>query len=342
MLRRWFVIILACSEICSYNGLATGRPNPKQTCDTPERNALTAADFIYKSVTGIGHEVGVCRRDPSDIIKSGNIYFVWYTKVLAGSPLYPSGYFGTIWYATSQNGLHWTEQGEALGKGPSGSFDAHAVFTPGILVTKGKYYLYYTAVPDGFVNNDISDYTAIGMAESDSPHGPWIRSSANPIVKPSKDHTKFDSYRVDDSCLLVRKGRIWLYYKGRQYNRTPSQTKMGVAIAEKPHGPYIKVTDVFADHSILTKSHEVLVWPQGSSVAALASISKTIRYAPDGLHFERLRSVRNRPNAPGGYRPDAFTDSKNPRAMPWGISMMHGLDPYLRWFGMLIDGGEGK
>jgi hypothetical protein len=338
MLKRWLGIIIVCSGICSYNGLATERPNPTQTCGTSERNALTAADFIYKSVTGIGHEVGVCRRDPSDIIKVGDIYFVWYTKVLAESPLYPSGYFGTIWYATSQNGLHWTEHGEALGKGPTGSFDAYAVFTPGILAAQGKYYLYYTAVPDGFVNNNTSDYTAIGMAESNSPHGPWIRSPANPIVKPSKDHTKFDSYRVDDSCLLVRDGRIWLYYKGRQYNRTPGQTKMGIAIAEDPRGPYIKVTDMFVDHSILAESHEVLVWPQGSGVAALASISQTIQYAADGLYFEHLTKVRNRPNAPGGYRPDAFTDSKKPCSMRWGISMVHGRDPYLRWFGILTMG----
>jgi len=338
MLRRWLRIIVACSGMCGYNGLAGGRPNPEQTFDAHKHNASSTVDFIYRSVTGIGHEDGVCRRDPSDIIKSGDIYFVWYTKVPAGSPLYPSGYFGTIWYATSQDGVHWTEQGEALGKGPNGSFDAYAVFTPGILAAKGKYYLYYTAVQDGFVNNNTSDYTAIGMAESDSPHGPWTRFPTNPIVKPSKDHTKFDSYRVDDSCLLVRDGRIWLYYKGRRYNETPGQTKMGVAIAEEPHGPYVKVTDVFADHSIWAESHEVLVWPQGSGVAALASISQTIQFAADGLHFERLTSVRHRPNAPGGYRPDTFADSKKPRSMQWGISMVHGRDPYLRRFDMLTGG----
>jgi hypothetical protein len=334
MLRRWLGVIVVLSGICSYNGLAARRPNLKPTPGTHERNADTAADFIYKPITGIGHEAGVCRRDPSDVIRVGETYFVWYTNVLTGSPLYPSGYFGTIWYATSQDGFHWTERGQALGKGPSGSFDAYAVFTPGILAAKGKYYLYYTAVPDGFVNNKTSDYTAIGMAESDSPRGPWTKNPANPILKPSTDHAMFDSYRVDDSCLLVRGGRYWLYYKGRQYNNTPGRTKMGAAIAEEPNGPYVKVTDVSEDHSILSGSHEVLVWPQGAGVAALASISKMIQYAPDGLHFKRLRSVRNRPNAPGGYRPDAFTGRKNPRPMPWGISMVHGRDPYLRWFGI--------
>ena len=150
----------------------------------------------------------------------------------------------------------------------------------------------------------------------------------------------FDSYRVDDSCLLVRDGRYWLYYKGRQYNNTPGRTKMGLAIAEEPQGPYVKVTDVFADHSILAGSHEVLVWPQGSGVAALASISKTIHFAADGYHFKPLTSLRQRPHAPGGYRPDAFADVENPRPMQWGISMVHGHDPYLCWFGMTT--GEDK
>jgi len=327
MLRIRWIVILVGLGMCVESDLATGQIDE-------QINEAAPVEFLFKPVTGIGHETGVCRRDPSDVIKVGDVYFVWYTKVLAEAPIYPSGYFGTIWYATSPDGLHWQEQGEALGKGPSGSFDAYAVFTPGILVAQRKYYLYYTAVPNGFVNNNTSDFTAIGMAQSDSPHGPWKKNPANPIVKPSTDHTKFDSYRVDDSCLIKRDGRFWLYYKGRQYSRTPGQTKMGVAMAEQPVGPYVKVHDVFADSSILSGSHEVLVWPKGTGVAALCSISKTIQFAADGLHFKPMASVSNRPNAPGGYRPDAFLDVEIPRTMPWGISMVHGRDPYLRWFGM--------
>jgi hypothetical protein len=335
MLRNWWIVFVFCAGMCiaSASALKAAQSFAGQT-DEYKQSTTADIDFIYRPITGIGHEVGVCRRDPSDVIKVGDVYFVWYTKVEAESPLYPSGYFGTIWYATSPDGLSWTEQGEALGKGPKGQFDAYAVFTPGILAVHGKYYLYYTAVPDGFVNNNTSDYTAIGLAESTSAHGPWVKHPANPVIKPSTDHAMFDSYRVDDSCLLVRDGRYWLYYKGRQYSRTPGQTKMGVAIAEDPCGPYVKVTDVFADSSILSGSHEVLAWPQGTGVAILASISQTIQFATDGLHFKRLVSVRHRPNAPGGYRPDAFIQVKNPRPMVWGISMVHGRDPYLRWFGV--------
>ena len=106
--------------------------------------------FEYEEITGIGYEKEVSRRDPSDVIKVGDKYYVWYTKIPSmtngkKTPLYPSGYYGTIWYASSSNGGHsWQEQGEALGLGEKGAFDSHAVFTPNILVDNGKYYLFYT------------------------------------------------------------------------------------------------------------------------------------------------------------------------------------------------------
>jgi len=84
------------------------------------------------------------RRDNSDIIKVGDKYYVWYTRM--DSPVTP-GYWGTIWYATSEDeGYTWTEKGMALGTGDEGTFDGHAVFTPNILAYKGKFYLYYTGV----------------------------------------------------------------------------------------------------------------------------------------------------------------------------------------------------
>ena len=194
----------------------------------------------YTEVPGIGLEPGVCRRDPSDVIKVGDTWFVWYTKVerdaLAEDVrfLYPSGYPGTIWYATSRDeGRSWEEHGRALGLGDPGGFD-----------------LFYTAVQptperdDGlFENNSTSDFPAIGVAVVDRPHGPFRRAGTNPILRPSSDGTSFDSYRVDDASLLVRNGKCWLYYKGRNaaHGRGgPGRTQMGLAIAAQPTGPYVK------------------------------------------------------------------------------------------------------
>jgi hypothetical protein len=115
---------------------------------TPEDD-FSDVRILYQSMTGIGSESGVVRRDPSDVIKVGNTYYVWYTKVFEGEPSFPEGYaHGTIWYASSQDGINWTEQGQAVGLGQEGKFDDYACFTPNILYSPAtsNYYLYYTGV----------------------------------------------------------------------------------------------------------------------------------------------------------------------------------------------------
>jgi len=261
--------------------------------------------FSYDTITGIVYETGYTRRDPSDVIQVGNTWYVWYTKVVGRS----EGYWGTIWYATSaDSGYTWIEQGEVLRPGEKKAFDSHATFTPNILFARDKYYLFYTGVKptprrnDGvFENNSSTDITAIGVAISDSPDGTFTRTGADPILTVSDDPSEFDSYRVDDASLLYRNGKYWLYYKGRSLAHGvtgPGLTRMGVAFANDPAGPYIKY-----GRSILPESHEVFIWPYRSGVAALASISSTIEFAQDGIDFlsNRLgKKVRNRPNAPGG------------------------------------------
>jgi len=103
--------------------------------------------FRNQQITGIG------RRDPSDVIKVGGNYYVYYTKVLKGAPLYPSGYHGSVWAAVSEDaGKSWRELGEAIPTGSAGSFDSTSTFTPNILKWKERFYLYYTAGGDNFSN----------------------------------------------------------------------------------------------------------------------------------------------------------------------------------------------
>ncbi len=301
--------------------------------------------FEYADISGIGYEKGVTRRDPSDIIRAGNTFYVWYTKVPAvtngeETPLYPSGYYGTIWYATSaDSGFSWTERGQALGAGPSGAFDSHAVFTPNILFAGNKYYLFYTGVkptpgnPEGnFENNSVNDYTAIGIAVASTPDGPFTRLSENPALTAGKDPEAFDSYRVDDAALLVKDNQYFLYYKGRSAahkEKGPRLTRMGVAIAGQPGGAYLKT-----GKPVLDKSHEVLIWNARNGVYALASISKTIDFAPDGIHFSMVKKVSDIPSAPGLYRPH-LTDHSLKAIPGWGISMKRmGKDIYLVRFEM--------
>ena len=298
-------------------------------------NNIDKLEFTYQQVAGIGHENGCTRRDPSDIILVNDTFYIYYTKVIGRS----EGYWGTIWCATSlDTGRTWTERGEVLGHGKNGSFDAHAVFTPNIIRANGKYYLFYTGVKptpgrtDGmFENNSRNDKTAIGLAASSTPLGPFTRVSESPALLPSADPEKFDSYRVDDASLLWREGKYWLYYKGRSKKdgkSGPAHTEMGVAYSSRIEGPYTKY-----EKPILPQSHEVFIWPYQNGVAALASISSTLEFAPDGLDFlshKQSIKIDDRPNAPGAYRPDLTQADVPHDGINWGISMIHhGKEAYL-------------
>ena len=111
---------------------------------------LQSPQFRTQPLRGLGVEKGICRRDPSDVIRVGETYFVWYTKVVNGPGIfqYPSGYTGSVWYATSEDGQSWKERGVCVRKGAQDAWDGHGVFTPGILAANGKYYLFYDGVPN--------------------------------------------------------------------------------------------------------------------------------------------------------------------------------------------------
>ena len=158
---------------------------------------------------------------------------------------------------------------------------------------------------------------------SDSPDGPWERIYDKPVLKNSANKSDFDSHLIDDASLLTRDGKYWLYYKGRQLGKSPRHTQMGLAIADKPQGPYTKVSN----KSVIPGNHEVLVWPQGEGVAAMigerapANIKHSIMYAPDGIHFTKQSDVIGHPWAAGAYRPEAFTDSGKGVIPTWGVEI---------------------
>ena len=271
----------------------------------------------YTPAMGLGPEENIKRGDPSDIIKVGSLYYVWYWKVGLNVRW-------ANWYATSPDGYTWTEKGEVLPPGKEGSWDDEGCFTPGILIANNKYYLFYSGVNNSYREPDLEkSKTRIGIATADSPDGPWTKLATNPIMVPSKDTTAFDSHRIDDASVIVRNGKYWLYYKGRQWGKGASETKMGVAIADHPEGPYIK----YENNPVVEGNHEVLVWPQGKGVAAMIGtvgpkdIIKSIMYAEDGFNFKKTHSYTNTnvPRAPGAYRPEAFTDSGNGKIIEWGI-----------------------
>ena len=271
----------------------------------------------HSALEGIGVEAGVMRRDPSDVIKVEDLYYVWYSKGKISS-----GYDATVWYATSEDGHKWTEKGMALAKGKEGSWEGASVFTPNILVAEGRYWLFYSGTSRKF-GKGFSPDSKIGIAVSDSPNGPWERLASNPALKNSDDPEDFDSHLVDDACLIIRKGKCCLYYKGRQLGKSPGQTKMGLALADHPQGPYVK----HSANPVVPGNHEVLVWPQGDGVAAMIgttgpkNIKNSILYSEDGFTFTKTHDVRNGPWAGGAFRPEAYSGSGKGTIPEWGVEI---------------------
>ncbi len=210
----------------------------------------------------------------------------------------------------------------ALAKGEPGSWEGGSVFTPNILVAEGKYWLFYTGVTKA-CERPYNPDSKIGIAISDSPDGPWERPSSNPALANSDNPEDFDSHLVDDSCLIVRYGKYWFYYKGRQLGKSPAETKLDVAIADHPQGPYVK----HEANPVVPGNHEVLVWLQGKGVAAMIGatgpddIISTIQYAEDGIHFSKTNDIVDVPHAAGAFSPEAFTENGNGNILEWGVQI---------------------
>ncbi len=311
---------------------------------------LVNKHFSYQEAKGIGYEEGITRRDPSDIIKVGDSFYVYYTKVIHKDVseemqrMKGSGYVGTLWYATSKNeGRTWTEKGRALGLGKPGTFDSFATFTPNIVKFDGKYYLYYTGVkptsPEKFFfeGNSTTDLTAIGVAVSESPDGPFKRISDEPVLKPRSRSNNmdvpspFDSFRVDDAALLVRDYDgdgdldVWLYYKGRNIDHVSDgsgRTQTGLAVADTPQGEHIRANK---GDSVLSRNHEVMIWPHREGVAAYRSMTRTLEYAPDGIDFmakplTEPAPAKPRLAAPGCFRGDLTEPVEFGEGIRWGLA----------------------
>lgn len=287
--------------------------------------------FKYTPLKGFdyGNEDGkISRRDASKVVKIGNKYYVWYTH--RDTPTPPDAFGGNdtipsrdwdlaeIWYATSDDGFTWEEQGVAVPRLEKPFPGWRSVSTPDILVYKGKYYLYYQAYTEmpGKPGSGRGDFCPVAASVADSPGGPWIPS--NKVVIENGPEGTWDQYVIHDPYPLVYKGKIYLYYKG-EMGGEPRVRAQGLAIGTDPFGPFEK----HPLNPVINSGHETSLFPFMEGLAALVSRHglehNTVQYAPDGVNFEVAAITALMPIAPGAHVPDAFTDSGNGRGITWGL-----------------------
>ena len=166
-------------------------------------------EFEVTDIKGLGPERGVHRRDPSSPILIDGTYYTWYTKSSGPSVGFHSGSLldkvfpwdqADIWYASSKDGIEWREEGLAIPRGEQGSYDDRSVFTPEVLISRGKLYLVYQVVKHPY---KIRSFESIAIAVSDSPKGPW-KKSESPIIEPSADGQWRGT--EDNRFLVIKRG----------------------------------------------------------------------------------------------------------------------------------------
>lgn len=291
------------------------------------------SNFRYSRLEGLDYSHNTSRRDPSKVLKIDGTYYVWYTHRKTEAP--PSGPakatdtipsadwdLADIWYATSEDGFVWQEQGVAVPRPPKPNYGWRSVTTTDILVFKGKYYLYY----QGF--NDIplsggGDIAAVTVAEADSPRGPW-RQLGRVVVDFGRPN-EWDANAIHDPFPIAYRGKIYLYYKGQPIHARDRSSGLelvraqGVAIAENPLGPFTK----HPLNPVINSGHETCVFPWKGGIAAITSLDgpekNTVQFAPDGVNFEIMSSIEMPPLAPGPFVPDAFADNGDGRGITWGL-----------------------
>lgn len=294
------------------------------------------SQFKYTQLEGFEYNGGdgtISRRDPSRPIRVDGKYYVWYTKRDTVAP--PVGARNAdqatesipstdwdlceIWYATSEDGFTWKEEGVAVPRPPKPNIGWRSVATPDILVWKGKYYLYYQAFNEP--SGTKGDWCPVALSYSDSPDGPW--TPVNRQVIPFGKKGEWDQDATHDPQPIVYNGKIYLYYKAA-YNKWPDirdkyAVAHGLAIAEDPLGPFEK----HPLNPVLNSGHETTYFPFKEGIAALAikdgNERDTMQYAPDGVNFELAAALSLTPTAAGPFAADAFTDTDYGRGVSWGL-----------------------
>ena len=306
------------------NRLYDAYPAPK-----PQENELFS-QFKYTELKGFDyndHDGTISRRDPSKVIFENGKYYVWYTYRNTPTPprgakectdVIPSSDWdlAEIWYATSEDGFTWEEQGVAIKRPEKPIVGWRAVTTTDILKWKGKYYLYYQGFMEA--SGKRGDDCPVAVSYADSPDGPW--TPYNKIVIPNGGEGAWDQFSIHDPYPLVHNGKIYLYYKSDFGQKGDWIRMQGLATADNPLGPFTK----HPLNPVINSGHETSLFPFKSGIAALVykdgNEHNTVQYAEDGVNFEIAAISELMPYAAAPFVPDAFTDTKDGRGITWGLS----------------------
>jgi hypothetical protein len=183
-------------------------------------------------------------------------YKMWFDT--SGSALNPK-----IWYATSNDAIHWTTPVVVLQTGPPGSYDSYQIFQCQVVKVKGTYYMYYSAR-----NGPPQTVRGIGVATWDGdPSHPWQHvGTALPQVGVSEWDYQAGCphvlYVPPHSTLWPADpdGHLLMYYKGLPSSGSPLRVGYATCPPEGQSGFGTNFTR-YSGNPILSPTTNPAVWP---------------------------------------------------------------------------------
>lgn len=131
--------------------------------------------------------------------------YVLYDKASDKYYMYGTGGVDNGFMVYSSNDLKdWKKEGTAYSNDQENAWGTKDFWAPEVYAHKGKYYMFYSSHWKDNPNNELENYR-IGVAEADSPLGPFIDRSSGPIFDPGYPIIDANLYFADN-------GKIYLYY----------------------------------------------------------------------------------------------------------------------------------
>jgi hypothetical protein len=202
-----------------------------------------------------------------------------------------------------------------LPSGEADQWNGKMAHNPTVIRYGERFLLYYIASTyaqptpdpehlDPQLQGEIYTNIRIGLATADHPAGPWT-SLPDPILEARPGC--WDSMIVTNPAPCVHPdGRIFLFYR----SNTPNGLRIGLAVADRPEGPYRRLQDepVMAGMDV----EDPFVWHNGTCFEMIAKDMTgdiTGEYH-SGAHFESDDGIawRVTPNPKAYSREVAFSD----------------------------------
>lgn len=140
--------------------------------------------------------------------------------------------------AWSDDGVHWTKSdaNPIRDIGEKGTWDDECLYKPFVMKHEGKYWMYYNAY------GSADHCEQIGLATADALEGPWLRHSANPLVRKGDPKKDRDNHIIGDPWIMRSPGGdVWeMYYfafDGQHARECLATSKDLIHWAKSPFNP---------------------------------------------------------------------------------------------------------